>query len=314
METKTIAMISAYARIVEAFAASCETENVTPHDAYCAVGRLLGFNQAPAASHQGVGSAAIATVPSQQIKLTPQQADEAKRIARAQKAKRLGLSPNEVNLTPTEAKAAKATMRESLAKGTPFAGLAPPTKPSRDSPADNNRREKETVSPAKNTLQGKTAPTEPKKVGVQADKTGSRATAKTKIDHLRRTTLRSLPVAIDDCRVIHLIAYCNHFNRLARQWDEYQKTYESSGMLNPLRGLPAPLTLPERLQSLVRLGVRGLREQSDSPGTYILQSDTGGSFWNQDRPSEVCPDSLKEPLSEEDLEAFDRACKFAGLD
>jgi len=273
---------------------------------------LLNFSQqAPASSPQIEGGQ------QQQVNrpaaLTPQQAEEARRIARAEKAKRLNLSPSEVNLTSQEAKAAKAAFREKLAKGEISPSQTPPTKPS-NPPSKNNSSKNGT----KGSTTGNILPPAPqnqkeekKKVGVQLDKTGSRATAKTKLDNLRRTTLRSLPSAIDDCRVLHLIAYGNHFNRLARQWEEYQKTYESSGMLNPLRGLPAPSDLPSPLQQLMMDGKKGLREQNDSPGTYVLQSELGASFWNQDRPSEACPDSLRRALSEEEKGAFERAAVAA---
>jgi hypothetical protein len=320
--SKTFEKLSAYTKIAQTFAESCQQNNLEPLDAWLAIGRFFGWSAGiiPANLSQGVtvGSGGSQVPVQGKIALTQKQAEEARRLARNEKAARLKLKPQEVNLTTPEAKQAKAAYREALLKGTPlnkveFLKNDSSTKPlSSAAPSGNSQKEskkekvpaKQELSPTQKAADGK------KEVGVQLDKTGSRATAKTKLDNLRRTTLRGLPSAIEDLRLLHLVAYVNHYNRLARQWEEYQKTYQSSGMLSPIRGLPAVNTLDERLQSLIQEGVKGLRMQNDSPGTYILQAENGASFWERDIPSKDCPAILQKPLSEEDKVLFDKACKL----
>lgn len=209
-------------------------------------------------------------------------------------------------------------------KGTPLNSVkflnnhALPTKPSSkgDSSGNNQKKsskeEKVPVKQEPSPPQG--APKEKKKVGVQLDKDGSRATAKTKLDNLRRTILRGLPSALDDCRMLHLVAYSNHYNRLRRQWEEYQEAYQPSGMLSPIRGFAAPEALPKDLFDLLEEAKGKLKEQSDSPGTYSLQAENGASFWDKERPSKDCPEFLQKPLTEEQLGAFEKACLLNSKD
>jgi hypothetical protein len=255
----------------------------------------------------------------------------------------LGLSSNEVNLTPDEAKKAKADYRKIISapqgvalsstegkvpwprgattsynkeevtrKGgsnqdvseraaTGNMGIAqeiswfyPPVSPKvRAAPSvsgpvdnDNNRHFPRTKQDQTSYL---------KEVGVQLDPSGLRATAKTRLEKFRKQTLNLLPTSFTNPTNLHLLTYANAHSRLSSQWREYRNSYQDSGMLDPLRGLPDPQELPTTYL-LLRILTKPLRVQSDSPGTYILQSETGGSFWDRDTPSKECPDDLARPI------------------
>jgi hypothetical protein len=269
-------------------------------------------------------------------------------VAREKKAKRLGISPSEINLSPAEAKEAKTAMRKKLSSGgqdrpaearapkveniqlksVPSKSPAPPAslekvpKPKVPLPApaftrpDMIKRSGGVNSQKEEELLGnEDALSDPdmsgsvikKKVGTQLQKTGSRATAKTKIDNLRRLTLKSLPTAVIDPVMLHLVAYGNHRNRLARQYQEYKNLYEDSGMLDPLRGLPPLSSLPRSILRAWIEATESLRESHDSPGTFILQTESGGSFWDKEKPSEACPKSLLVPLDTDLLETWANA-------
>lgn len=306
MEKKELSKFSSYTRICQKFALACEEEGLEPGDCLLAIARLLDLpTQATT-----LPASSLAPMPAGKIQLTKEQAEEARKVAKEAKAKKLGLSPKEVNLTPQEAKDAKAQYRKRLVSGA-TAPKTGPTAGGNDSTKKNKKvpslvttvtgedlsetfpaKLDEGVSPRPLSSDSK------KKVGVQQDKSGSRATAKTKIDNLRRLTLRSLPTALDLPSALHLVAYANHRSRLSRQWEEYRRTYESTGMLDPLRGLPDPWLL-YKTRKFLALVTKDLREQNDSPGTYILQSEDGGSFWDRDKPSLACPSYLKDLMPEE---------------
>jgi hypothetical protein len=318
-ENSDISKFSACARVVSTFLAACETEKVSPKDAYSALGGLLGLE--PKVS----GTAPKPSNPPD-VMLTPQQVKEAKREFLRLKAQRLKVSPSEVNLTPEEVKTAKANFRKSLSGRSQSIDREP------KAPKDSNKKpkksgkskEKVPLSPSgsesdwmdslseEDISSGKKEVKERKKVGVQEDKTGSRATAKTKIDGCRRACLRALPTSIDGCTFLHLVAYLNHRVKLENQWNQYQEAYEPSGMLDPTRGLPSANDFPMSLMNDLKKSLSGLEEQSSSPGIFILQDlESGASFWDRDMPSKHCPDFLRKPLTEEQLGQFEYASKQA---
>jgi hypothetical protein len=321
MEKSAIAKFSAYTRVCQAFIQACESEGVNPVDCLLAIAGFLDVS-IEASGHSQAGAVSSASTPSvsqpaSAIKLTKEQAEEAKRLAREEKARKAGLKPSEVNLTPAEAKNAKAQMRKRLAAGETVVSL---TKPS----ANNNKlttksASKSGVNPSVASAPGpktKSSPStpslkeeieevtgsgkKPKPVGVQNEPTGDRATAKTRLETARRNCLRNSPASQEDPTVLHLVAYSNHFTRLLRQWTQYQTDYEIGQMLDPTRNLLNPFTLP-KTRGLLEKAVRGLRQQGDSPGTYILQSDDGSTFWDKDKPSRACPHSLSAPIPPEVL-------------
>lgn len=277
MDNNALAKLSAVTRVCQKFTELCEAEKVDLFSAVSALNRLLG-NPSPSEPSSQPFRAVIET---KQQALTREQADKAKELARIEKAKRLGISPREINLTPTEAKEAKRQFLQSLVSGTHMAP-APTSTPVRvEGVAEATPKQQVTGSK--------------KQVGLRMDPTGSRSTAKTRIDNFRRAALRAFPPAVSDPVGLHLVAYANHWTRLFSQVQSYRNTYEDSGMLDPMRGLPDPKSLFETKKLLLKL-VQGLREQSDSPGTYVLQTDIGGSYWNRDQPSADCPSNLTQRL------------------
>jgi hypothetical protein len=292
--------ISAYTRICTKFIEVCEEEGMDVTAAWQRIGNFLNlpFPTSSASSPQQVSEV-------KEISLTKKQAEEARKNARVEKAKRLNLSFKEVNLTSEEAKEAKAAYRRKLQSDASNNNSRPktvtsPSKPSVTTPPTGG------VKTSKEEVDDNSRQSPPKKesqkqsVGVQLDKTGSRATAKTKIDNCRRSALRGLPTAIENAQLLHLVAYFNHIVKLTRQWAEYQRVYQDSGMLNPLRGLPLLSSCPLAAIALEgAVTAAALRQQADSPGTYILQSDGGASYWDRDRPSSTCPDALLVQIPQE---------------
>jgi hypothetical protein len=78
-------------------------------------------------------------------------------------------------------------------------------------------------------------------------------------------------------------------------------------MLDPLRDLPDPWKLPKTGKFLeVLLQQVPLAQQPNSPGTFVLQTKSGASFWDRDMPDEAnCPKPLRDPLPEEVLQEFE---------
>lgn len=284
MENSSVKKFSAYTRICQKFLAACDEEGVSVGEAFTA---LYGFFKpqlpeevrAPSASSNPSTPAKTATAA-----LTREEVEEAKKVARRDKAKKFGLKESEVNLTPAEAREAKAAFREMKAKG--------------NIPLASPKASKEEVKPhpssaPKAPSQSTEAPkiSEPER-GV---KTGTRATAKTKLDNVRRLCLRSNPAALETPCGLHMVAYANHFSRLKSQWDAYRSQYADTNMLSPLRGLPNP-TKPGLINDYFQDLVKGLRQQSDSSGTFVLQDENGGSYWDKDEPSEHCPADLRRSI------------------
>jgi hypothetical protein len=309
MEKSAIANLSAYNRVCTKFIEACEVEKMDPSECLQAIARFLGVAIATSFSSSSPVSTSSLSQPGKttQIKLSPEQAETVKREARAAKAKILGLRPNEVNLTPKEAKDAKAAARAKLEKGETIV----PTKKKENSPSISNQASAKALSDEKKS--------EPRVVEVKENtpsprlqrdpnekdlpKSGQRATALTKVKAMRKHCLQTVPTAILDPRVLHLVAYSNHLNALARQWNEFKECFEHSKLKNPLGGLPDPWKLNECKAILNRVKSQ-LEEQSSSPGTFTLQND-GKSFWDRDKPSEACPADLRESLPKSVLDEFD---------
>jgi hypothetical protein len=239
-----------------------------------------------------------------QIQLTKEQVEEAKKEAKVAKAKRIGngVTPRDVALTPPEIKEAKAAFRRKLQSGAgPVINRThqaapvetPPSKKGEFLPevkASHSLPSEKDVEQPSSSLK--------KKVGVQLAPSGARKTHKTRIDNCRKVALQHNPAALAEPTLLHVVAYCNDFVRLSNQVESYSELYELSGMMNPLRGLPTPTVLGTICKDLNEV-LQRLQKQSDSSGTYVLQSQDGGSFWNQDKPSTACPEFLRRPLEGE---------------
>jgi len=285
MENSSIEKISAYNRVCEKFIQACQESKLEPVDCLLAIGRFLNV---PIGTGKPNSSANLTGSGPASGQLTKAEMDRVKKEARESKARRLGLSPSEVNLTPKEISDAKAEARRKR----PLQGSPTPSTPSQKVGA---------LSKGEVNLDNSRKVDKPDR-RVESMKTGLRATALTKLKSCRNMCLLALPNKLEDPRLIHLVAYSNHFNRLSHQWKAFQESYETHSMQNPLRELPDPWKLPLS-GFLLTEATKGLKIQPDSPGTFILQSDQG-SFWFRDLPSKVCPAELSEPLSKEALHEF----------
>lgn len=287
MSTPASNKLAAYTTVCSTFAKACEDQKVDPLDCWQAIGRLLGF--------QPSTSPVASVEKARDSKPTQREIREAKRRARSVKAKTLGLSIGEVNLTSAEAKEVVRSLRGSggSSRGASTSSGQVPFPSSLPNPllktAGSGPEEKKEGNGNR------------KPVGVTQKPSGARSTAKTRLDNLRRNCLRQSPVAVADPTGLHLLAFCNHRNRLMRQWEEYRRTYQDSGMLNPLRNLPDPRELPKTSQFLEALLKQvSLAQQANSPGTFVLQTESGASFWNRDLPDEAnCPSPLRQSLPAE---------------
>jgi len=282
---------SAYATIVQKFQALCSESSISPREAWVAIGRLGGYFEGGEPSLSG----GLSSASSQSVERQQPSADDVKKakvIARKEKAKKLGISEKEVNLTSAEVKEAIRRLYQQSA-----------SKPPNISGGTSSLPQAERVSDLKPKESVKAMPPSAKEVGGSGD----RQTVKTRIDNFRRSALRAAPAAIADPTNLHLVAYSNSYRRLAGQWEFFKTKYGSEGLKDPLRGLPDPWFLAISRDLLVSV-TANLRQQSDSPGTFILQDAEGGSFWDRDMPHQVrCPELLKKPLSREVYDALEGA-------
>lgn len=293
METSTavkLAKASAYTQVCQKFLTACEDADIDPGECLQAIARFIGVPLSTSTNAPGLNP----LVTPFKVQLTKEQIDQCLVEARKAKAKEWGKEAawKEINLSSKEAKDAKAAARLKVSKGEILPSTSAPKKESKPSTESKKGGSSALKSPDDNSGEDK------KKVGVQLAPSGARQTMKTRIDMFRKNALKGSPVVHLEPKVLHLVAFVNHINRLTNQWATYQKTYESSGMMNPLRGLPTLGTLLRVFEPLEAILSR-LREMPDSPGTYVLQSDNGASYWDEGEPSEACPDFLKERLPEE---------------
>lgn len=308
MENFSVEKLSAYVTVVQKFTALCQEVNLLPNEAWVAIGRLCGFrfelgNLSSNSTAVPVPSSTPFVGP---VGLTKEEKKKAKEQYRVEKARRLGISPKELNLTPSEAQEAIRNYRNNVnSASVPETGkvgkqeniLASP--PPRDA---NFEKQKES---------GKTGGKDSSKKNPTGD--GERSTSKTRMDNFRRIALKALPSAIAEPTVLHLVAYSNARRRLASQWVEFQKKYTSSGILHPMRNLPDPWSLPN-LGKILEEACRLLTVQKDSPDTYVLMDENSRSYWDRDRPDiDRCPKLLQRELSSAELAEFSvAASKYAG--
>lgn len=293
---KNLSMLSAYNRVCQKFIEACEAEKLDPVEGVLAIGRFLGLNINQGSFPDKPSQSTSTSTTTPERKLSKEEVEAVKKSAKEAKAKKLGISSKEVNLTPQEVKSAKAEARKRVQRGE---GILPQgfVKPVSSSPPVNG---KSTPKEEGQTSNSKRVPKPDR--SQPSEKTGLRATALTKLKACRKLCLQTVPTALIEPKVLHLLAYSNHYNRLVSQWAEFQKSYETYGLQNPLRGLLNPGALKATHHFLQKVIV-GLKEQPDSPGTYILQLD-GRSFWDRDKPSEICPYDLKQDLPGEILDEF----------
>jgi len=270
---------------------ACKDHKVDPSVAYDKLGYMLGEIRA---SSQSTPSANVAVTAPKAIALTPQQADEARRIAREEKASRMGVTSKEVNLTSAEAKKAKEMYRLKL-QGVgqkPATGQQATKQVSTGKGIGATAPSPSSGQPLVVNIPQVKRPKEGKAEAINSDLTGSRATAKTRLDNFRRICLKQNPIASADPVVLHLVAYSNHRRKLAAQWEKFKNEYSHEGMLDPLRGLPDPWKMEVNSRILESV-TKFLRPQADSPEIFVLQTEAGSSFWDRDMPSQACPEFLR---------------------
>jgi len=290
MEKSNISNFSAYAKVTQKFLSICEEEGVNPKDCLLAICRM--FDITPKSDQ--VGSLVKLPIPGP-VQLSADQVAEAKRIARKEKATKLGLGPSEVNLTSDEVKLAKKAFRERLQQGESI----PLTVSSRKSKKEKGNKG-ENISPPPSPTQ---SPQLQKPASSQSGIEGLRSTMKTRLETVKRLTLRHHLAAIRNPTNLHLLAYRNHWVRLQEQWVSFQGGYNTSNMKDPFKDLPDPFK--GDLNDYVMKISAGLKTQSSSPRTLVLQNEDGQSFWDKDQPRiGVCPDILVRPVDDKILAIF----------
>jgi hypothetical protein len=252
--------------------------------AWLAIGRLMEFSQTPASSFSTNDPS---NKVNQQVQLTREEVESAKRAALADKARKLNVKPREVNLTGPELKQIKAEALTKKTRGLPIGNsLNSPPSSKADPPLKGEKKQIE-----KNPNKGVSKPAT--KVENHVDP--ARQQARVKLSNLRSRALKMSPVAAVEPTWLHLLAYYNYYLRLAKDWNDFQTHFdlnESGGAVqNPLRGLPDISEVPEVLRYFEVLRST-LKEQTDLPGSFSLQTDHGDSFWDRDIPSLVCPKTL----------------------
>jgi hypothetical protein len=275
-----ITKFSALSRVCEQFAKSCHENQVEVSEAYLAIGRFLGFS-APTSPAEAVPAK------STKVDLTKAQLSQAKKEAKAEKAKRLGLTLSEVNLTSQEVKAAKDAYRSKLSLGGGAVAQAAVSSPKdKGSASSGSKKKQKEKAPAPEGAET----TDPE-----------RQKLKNRIDTVRRNLLRTAPWLIESPTLLSLVAYQNGRIRLSKLWFRLSSNYDLKGARNPLRGLPDLDTIPYSAQILSEAREKYLIRDPSDPDLYVLQTLEGDSFWDGDRPSEACPNALRKSIPKDEL-------------
>jgi hypothetical protein len=299
MENSSIDKFSAYVNVARKFTALCMEENVLPIEAWMAIGRLGGFGGGVSSNLLPSGTSTSTPV-AREISLTPEEKKKALELAIGLKAKRMGVTPSEVNLTSSEAQEAVQRHVFELNLGKESWNVKKNSFSQSASPSDKKSEKKpefvgSKFHPSKETSSKTSTPV------------GDKSTAKTRLASFRRIALRAVPPAVADSTVLHLVSYSNARRRLKNQWKVYQESYGSSGISNPMKGLPNPWNLP-LCGKILRKVSPILRVQMDSPETYVLMDENSRSYWDRDKPNlEVCPAQLQQFLGSDvlsELNAF----------
>lgn len=272
-DSKKIFKLSAYTKVTQKFLDACQEEKVEDVEE-CLLHILSILNPSSLAQSGPTVSATSASTPRE---LTKEQVQEAKRLARKEKAERLAVSISEVNLTSEEVKAAKTRFRESLSRG-----AAPSVKQTKQ---PSGKGPTESIPQKVN---------EPSSVQTEKGGTGERSTGKTRVQDARRAVKHASLTAIENPTNLHVLAYWNHFIRLREQWESFKSRFGTDSMSDPYRDVLVPDRHPRLIDFIKQLATEGhIRKQNNSE-TYVLQNSEGRSFWNKDRPhSEFCPPSLR---------------------
>jgi len=280
---ETFEKISAYTKIVETFVGACKDNKTDPLEAWLAIGRFMDFTSRLAPQAQPPTSTP------KKKELSSEEKKKAKAEAKKAKAKRLGLSISEVNLTGVEIQAAisGAMRREENSPPSPSSQDLVNKVPEKKAPSESKAR---------------------KPANIPKDVSGSRATAKTRLDTARSTALRSLPCRGDP--KLKILAYVNDYNRLVSQWLTFKENFEEGSMLNPIRGLPDPFEselVKEFFQETANSGVRMSDIGLKKGPIFVLQDVHGGSYWDQGKPSSHCPKPLQEEIPDKLAGVFDNS-------
>jgi hypothetical protein len=291
--------LHAYVTVAQKFTALCQELKISPEEAWMAIGRLGGFGQTNISPSSASSSTSSSKDQIEKVSLSADQKKKCLEQAKKAKAKRMGLSPSEVNLTSTESKEAVRNFKQALQKGEKVVN----NNTSSPKPATETKKEKEKKAPEVNSP----PKTEPPPEGNNSSDSG-RSTAVARLGSFRRVALKQIPTAVADPVFLNLLAYHNAVRKLTLEWLSFKKKYISSKMLNPLRNLPPPMDLRfcgdhiRRLESALSL------RKDASTETYILMDENSLSFWDRDRPdSSACPPALQEALGSDVLQELEEA-------
>jgi len=293
------AQASAVVKLTQVFVDTCLEEGIDLQTAWEAIGRTFSFSQ------ESVAVAKQSSPSSQSEKLTKEEKQKAKTAAREAKARRLNLSPSEINLTKAEEKQA---VDEALRRKVNGQSVIPNSQKTNSGGGSRGTKSKQDRQPVPTKLEQVTITVAPAAEDLEdldqglAAK-GARATQKTRIESLKRNLVRSNPAGKEHPTVLHLVAFANAYSRLRTQWESFQQRFNTDNMKDPLEEIPDPFRQP-KCSSVIQVATRDLGKQTDSQNTWILQ-DEGKSFFDRDRPSDVCPPILALVLSPEVLTELD---------
>jgi len=277
---------AAYNRVVSKFLDACKEEDLDAIECVHAVYRFLGI-QPP----QGSSSTPSQGTP----QLSKEEFDRVKKAALNAKAKKLGVSSQEIKLTLDEINHAKS---EALAKRGNVSST--PSKSKKDTAtAASQQKEQSALQPGNSQAKEKKDPFE----GLGEVQFKARKESRDKLRDAKKVCQQANPLGKISATKLHLVAYANHRIRLAKLWAIHQGRYTDAGMKNPLDGLVDPSDSQKRPKcaAILSTAYGQLQKKADDSDTYDLTVN-GTSFWNQSLPSEACPEYLKEELPEDSLE------------
>jgi hypothetical protein len=235
--------------------------------------------------------------------LTPEEAKQAKAVARERKAKRLGVSVTEINLTPQEADAVRAEFRALIERGEKL----PSAKEVRSGSLKSEKQQPEKKTFLVTGLPQRMDSPLRKQATPDAGSSSPKGedTAWTRVKGAKTDCMRNFPIKIENPCGLHLVAYTNCFHRLQYHWEKYRIEFpqDASSKKNPYVNLADPegKELPKTRNYLEGLTL-GLRQHVNQPFvTWVLQDEDGRSFFDKGRPSvEHCPEILR-PVIPKDI-------------
>jgi hypothetical protein len=303
---------SAFNHVVTEFLESCDKWKVDPLECLQAIQRFFGVSAVVTGAEKSAPQDSHG--PSKSVsKLTKEEFERAKKAALNSKALRLKVSPKEVVLTSKEIDQARSEAVEKKSKlisNVAAQGVIPETtlvldaNPKVSSKKTKEKKGEQPVAPVKEAT-GLVPPKKAKKPQQAPEVVEEMNNLRLSMKSKRKLVLASLPTGILNPMKIHLVAYWNHTLRLKSEYQSFIEKFPDEEYMDPLRSLPSldeddyPTVAAEVLDSAASVK---LVDSSDPKGTYSLSSPIEGSFWKGAQPSSVCPEPLKEPISQQSLD------------